>query len=561
MRMSTLLLRTLRDAPADAEAASHRLLVRGGYIRRVAAGVYTFLPLGWAVLRNIERIVRDEMDGAGAQELLMPALQPVELWEQSGRAALLDDAYSAFRVEGRGGRFVLGPTHEELVTATVAADLESYRDLPVIVYQIQVKFRDEARPRFGVLRGREFLMGDAYSFDADAAGMHASYARMYDAYRRVFDRCQLEYRPVEAVSGAIGGDVSHEFMVLSAIGEDHFAVCDACGYAANTEAAEVGPPAVGKSLPPEEPLTEHHTPDRPGIDLVVEFFSDRSLTAGAMLKCIAAVTDGGAPAVILVPGDREARLPAGWRPFDDADFGSHPGLVKGYIGPMALGAQGVRVVADHSVRRPGRWVTGANRGDHHVTGCTLGRDFTVDEWGSYVVAAAGDACPRCGAVLALQRAVECGHTFQFATRYSECMAGATFLGDDGVARPFWMGSYGIGVSRLLAVVAEQHHDAAGLIWPADLAPYELHLLALGVDRKPEVAAAADELYARLTAAGHRVLYDDREASAGVKFADADLIGCPTQLILGARALAEGMVERKDRRSGGRDHVPLANLRQ
>lgn len=561
MRMSTLLLRTLRESPGDAEAASHRLLVRAGFVRRVAAGVYTLLPLGWRVVRNIETIVREEMDAVGGQELLMPALQPLELWEQSGRVGLLDDAYAAFHIQGRGGRFVLGPTHEELVTAVVAPDIESYRDLPVTVYQIQAKFRDEARPRFGVLRGREFVMCDAYSFDADADGMHRSYQEMYAAYCRVFARCELSFRPVEAVSGAIGGEVSHEFMVLSLIGEDHFAVCAACGYAANIEAAEVGPLGIVEAAPPDEPLVEHHTPDRPGIDLVVEYFADRSLTAKEMLKCIAAVAADGSPAVILVPGDREARLPGNWRPFDDADFAAHPHLVKGYIGPMGLTARGVRVVADQSVQRPRTWVTGANRADHHVTGCTLGRDFTVDEWGSYVVAVEGDPCPRCGAALGRQRAVEAGHTFQFGPRYAKCVPGATFLDTSGTERPFWMGSYGIGVTRLLAVVAEQHHDDAGLSWPSELAPYDVHLLALGADRNEDVASAAEDLYARLTAAGRSVLYDDRSVSAGVKFADADLIGCPTQLIVGGRGLAGGVVERKERRSGARDQVPLANLRQ
>jgi len=492
--------------------------------------------------------------------LLMPVLQPMEMWEQSGRAALLDDAYAAFRVDGRGGRFVLGPTHEELVTAVVASDVVSYRDLPVTVYQIQTKFRDEARPRFGLLRGREFLMKDAYSFDVDDAGMQASYQRMYDAYCRVFERCELEYRPVEAVSGAIGGDLSHEFMVLSAIGEDHFAVCASCGYAANIEAAEVGAPE-GSGEPPEQALVEHHTPDRPGIDLVVEFFADRALTAAGMLKCIATMTDDGTPAVILVPGDREARLPAGWRPFDEADFAAHPYLVKGYIGPMGLGDHGVRIVADHSVRAPRTWVTGANTIDHHVSGCMLGRDFAAGEWGSYVVARAGDPCPRCGHAMELQRAVEAGHAFQFARRYSERVPGATFLDDDGREKPFWMGCYGIGVTRLMAVVAECHHDEAGLSWPAGLAPYGTHLLSLGADRNAEVAAAADDLYERLVAQGISVLYDDRAVSAGVKFADADLIGCPTQLIVGRRGLADGVVERKDRRSGARDLVPIVNLRQ
>ncbi|MGI8683889.1 MAG: proline--tRNA ligase [Acidimicrobiales bacterium] len=554
MRMSRLLLRTLRDAPSDAEAVSHQLLVRAGYIRRAASGIYTFLPLGWQVLRNVERVVREEMDGAGAQEMLMPILQPEELWAQTGRLTTMGDIL--FRLEGSGGKFVLAPTHEELVTATVAGEVDSYRDLPRNVYQIQFKYRDEARPRFGLLRGREFIMKDAYSFDASQEGMRASYQVMYDAYCRIFDRLGLTYTPVEADAGAIGGDVNHEFMVPSSIGEDHFARCTKGDYAANVEAAETGVRALADA--PDESLDEHHTPGRPGIDLVVDFFADRGLTAGAMLKCLALADADGNAVVVLVPGDREVRVPHGLRPFEDDDFERHPELVKGYIGPMGLREAGVKVLGDHAVRAGGPWVTGANKADHHVSGATLGRDFTVAEWGSFATVADGDPCPRCGAPIELVQSVEAGHTFQLGLTYSSKIPNATFTDEEGVQHPYWMGCYGIGVSRAPAVIAEEHHDEAGLIWPAEIAPYQVHLLALGASRNAEVGEAADTLYDDLSAAGASVLYDDRDVAPGVKFADADLLGMPTQLIVGGKGLARGIVERKDRRSGERDELPLSD---
>ncbi len=556
MRMSRLLLRTLRDAPGDAEVASHRLLIRAGYIRRVASGIYTYLPLGQRVLARITEIVREEMNRAGAQEILMPILQPRELWEQSGRVdSLGPEVYSAFETECRGARFVLGPTHEEVVTATVSADVDSYRDLPLTVYQIQSKFRGEARPRYGLLRGREFLMKDAYSFDLSAEAMKKSYQAQYDAYCAVLDRCGLPYTPVEAQAGAIGGDVNHEFMVPSEIGEDQFARCTSCDYSANVEAAQSAP-WKGGPAPGEEELVVHHTPDRPGIDLVVEFFADRGLQAAGMLKCIAVLDENDKPAVILVPGDREAIIPAGMRAFADEDFATHPDLMKGYIGPMGMDDRGVRVLADHAVAVGGPWVTGANKHDHHVTGATFGRDFDVDEWGSFATVAAGDPCPRCGQPLELVRSVEAGHVFQLGLRYSTTMPAATFTNENGEEKPFWMGCYGIGISRLMAVIAEANHDDAGLIWPAQVAPYDIHLLSLGGDRSPEVAGAASALFEQLTSSGLHVLFDDRDASAGVKFADADLIGLPTQLVVGKKGLERGVVERKDRATGDRDEVLL-----
>ncbi len=553
MRMSRLFLRTLRQAPADAEAVSHQLLVRAGYIRRLASGIYTFLPLGWRVVQNVERVVREEMDAAGAQEMLMPILQPEEIWARTGRLDTMDDIL--FRVQGKGGGFVLAPTHEEVVTATVAGDVDSYRDLPLNLYQIQLKYRDEARPRFGLLRGREFIMKDAYSFDANREAMRRSYQSMYDAYCRIFERLGLTYSPVEADAGAIGGDVNHEFMVPSAIGEDVFAHCLQCRYAANVEAAVVGERDHHGTLP-EEPLVEHHTPGRPGIESVVDFFADRGLSAAGMLKCIAFTDAERQPVVVLVPGDREVRPVPGLEPFTDKDFARHPELVKGYIGPMGWQAHGVRVLADRAVGGGGPWVTGANRVDHHVTGATLGRDFSVDEWGSLASLAAGDPCPRCGSPLELVRSVELGHTFQLGLTYSEKIPGATFTDDRGEERPYWMGCYGIGVTRAPAVIAEEHHDGAGLVWPAEVAPFQLHLLTLGGGRNPEVAKAGDRLYEELRTAGASVLYDDRDVSPGVKFADADLLGMPTQLVVGGKGLSRGVAEVKDRRTGHREDLPL-----
>jgi prolyl-tRNA synthetase len=558
MRMSRLLVRTLREAPADAEVASHQLLVRGGFIRRLASGIYTFLPLGLRVLHNIEAIIREELDAAGCQELLLPALHPLELWQQSGRAALFgSDVLPAMQVEGRGGSFVLGPTHEEVVTVTVGAEVDSYRQLPLTVYQIQVKFRDEARPRFGLLRTRELIMADAYSFDVDKEAMQASYATVYDAYLRIFDRLGLDVSPVEAESGAIGGDVNHEFMVPSSVGEDHFVRCVGCGYAANVEAAGRG--GFGDPSAPDEDApaaVEHHTPGRPGIDEVVAFFDDPAVSPADLLKCLAVVDADGNAVLVLVPGDREARLPGGWRLFEESEFASHPSLVKGYIGPGGQQGAGVTVVADVGVSRPGPWITGANRADHHLSGVLLGRDFDVDVWGSYAEVVTGDACPRCGAGVELVRSVEAAHTFQLGTKYSDVMPGASFVAEDGSEAVFAMGCYGMGVSRLLSVVAEECHDDRGLVWPAALAPFEVHLAALGAGRSPEVAEAADALYDRLVAAGVEVLYDDRDVSPGVKFADADLLGIPVRLVVGGKGVARGIVEWRSRSTGDEREVAL-----
>jgi prolyl-tRNA synthetase len=566
MRMSQLFLRTLRDDPSDAEVDSHRLLVRAGYIRKVAAGIYTWLPLGHRVLRRTEQIVREEMDAAGAQELLLPIIQPLELWQRTGR----DKAYGPlmFRLTDRKETgFALAPTAEEVITSTVANEYGSYRDLPVNLYQFGWKYRDELRPRFGLLRSREFLMKDAYSFDLDIEGLKASYKAMYDAYHRVFERCGLSFRPVEAQAGEIGGDVNHEFMAVATVGEDDFVWCRSCDYAANVEAAVRAVPdadAGAGDRGAAAPMAPEHTPDLPGIKGVAEFLG---VEPAHMLKCIAFDVDGEM-GLALVPGDREVnpfalhRALAGRkvRLWEDADFDAHPDVPKGYIGPHFPGAT-VRV-ADPAVRAGAGegWVTGANTVDHHVRRAVLGRDFEVDTFADLVTVVTGDACPRCGSALSVDRGIEVGHTFQLGTKYSVAL-GAEYTDETGQQHPMVMGCYGIGVSRVVAAVVEEHHDDNGLVWPAALAPYAVHLVSLPGkgEAAPEVRAAADRLYDDLRAAGVGVLYDDRDQSPGVKFADADLLGMPVQLVLGGKGLARGVVERKDRRSGERDEVALEGV--
>jgi prolyl-tRNA synthetase len=548
-----MLLRTLREDPADADTAGHALLVRAGFVRRVAAGVYTLMPLGLRVVRKVSDIVRDELNADGMQELLMPALSPFELWEQSGRARKFGgDAMPAMVLEARGGRFVLGWTHEEVVTTTVAAEVDSYRQLPVIVYQIQTKFRDEPRPRYGLLRGREFLMCDAYSFDVDQNAMRASYQVVKNAYVRIFERLSLEATPVEALSAAFGGDVNHEFMVPSAIGEDHFVRCPKCGYAANVEAAGVGAPQSGARQTDVPAPRRVATPDAPTIEAVVALLDDPAIDATTSLKSMAAFDADGGVVVILVPGDREAKLPAGWRLFEDADFAAHPELVRGYLGPVGLEA---RVVADAAVAAaPHGWVVGANERDVHLTDVVVGRDFEVDSWGDFVAAREDDPCPRCDGTLEVVRAVEAAHIFQLGLSYTAppgayAMEGMTFADEDGTEQPFWMGCYGFGVSRALAVLAETFRDDDGLCWPAATAPYDVHLCALGAGRTPEVAATADALYDELVAMGVDVCYDDRDVSAGIAFADADLLGAPLRVTVGKRGLERGVVEARERRTG------------
>lgn len=561
MRMSALFVRTLRDDPADAEIDSHRLLLRGGYIRRVASGVYSWLPLGRRVLAAVEGIVREEMDAAGAQEVLLPIVQPLELWARTGR----DETYGPlmFRLQDRKETgFCLSPTAEEAVTSLVAGEYLSYRDLPVNLYQINWKYRDELRPRFGLLRAREFLMKDAYSFHADVEDLRRTYRDMYDAYARVFTRCGLTYRAVEAQAGEIGGDVNHEFMAVAAVGEDDFVWCTSCEYAANVEAARRHGRLHQEVPVIDAPAREAvHTPGLPGIAGVAAHLG---VAPSELLKCIAFDVDGEL-GLALVPGDREvnpyalaqAVAPRAARLLTEDDFAARPELPKGYLGPDFSGA--ALVVADPLVGEERPWVTGANESDYHVRHAVLGRDFHVDLWADLVSVVSGDPCPRCGAALSVDRGIEVGHVFQLGTKYAEALD-ATFIDDAGAVHPMVMGCYGIGVSRIVTAVVEEHHDEHGIVWPEALAPYQVHLVALPGkgDTATEVSAAADALYEGLRASGVSVLYDDRDASPGVKFADADLLGMPVRLTVGAKGLARGVVERRIRAGGAQDELVLAD---
>ena len=554
MRLSQLFARTLREDPVEAEAPSHRLLLRAAFIRQVISGVYTFMPLGLRTLRKVEQIVREEMDRAGAQEVRMPAILPSEPWKLTGRWQAYAAEQLMFTLHDRSGRELgLGPTHEEIVTPLVAQEYESYRDLPVNIYQIQWKYRDEARPRSGLLRAREFLMKDAYSFDRDVEGMRESYQKMVDAYRAVFSRCGLSIVEVEADPGLIGGDVNHEFMAKAEVGEDLYVSCETCDYAANVEAAVAAPPDAAEpgAVPPEVVHT-------PGAYTVKDVTALLGVPPARVLKSLAHEIDGR-PALVLVPGDRElnegklrrAVAPAEVRMFEDADFDRH-GMLKGFVGPQ--GHDGVLVVADYRIRGGSEWVAGANRADHHTTGVVLGRDFEVDVWADLAQVRDGDPCPRDGGSLRVGRSVEVGHTFQLGAKYSDPLK-ATFVDEDGIERPFVMGCYGIGVSRIVSAVVEQHHDDAGLAWPRAVAPYEVCVLIANRDDEG-VVAEAERIYAELEDRRVEVVIDDRERTAGEKFADADLIGYPVQVVVGRRGVSTGTVDLKLRATGERTTAPL-----
>jgi prolyl-tRNA synthetase len=576
--MSTLFLRTLRDDPADAEVPSHRLLVRAGYIRRAAPGGFTWLPLGWIVYRNVERIVREEMDRAGFQEVHFPALLPREPYEASGRWTEYGDLL--FRLKDRRGNdYLIAPTHEEMFTLLVKELYSSYKDLPLVIYQIQTKYRDEPRPRAGLLRGREFVMKDSYSFDLDDAGLERSYQRHRDAYIATFDRLGLEYVIVSAMSGAMGGSASEEFLAPIDVGEDTYVRCSACDFAANVEAVRSpAPPAVPFDGVPAAHVED--TPDTPTIQTLVDHLNarddlrrgDRDWTAADTLKNVIVMLrhpDGTRePLAIAVPGDRDVDVkrleaqvgPAEAEPFTDADFAARPELVKGYIGPGVLGAaaaSGIRFVTDPRVVTGTRWVTGADAPGRHVLDLVAGRDFTPDGVLDVAEVRAGDVCPACGSPLELARGVEMGHIFQLGRRYAEAL-GLEVLGPDGKPVTVTMGSYGIGVTRAVAAIAEVTHDELGLCWPRQVAPADVHLV---IAAKPggEEWAMAEKLAAGAESRGVRVLLDDRDSvSPGVKFKDAELIGVPTIVVIG-RGLAEGTIEVKDRRSGERVDVPVAEV--
>ena len=557
MRASKLFARTLRDDPAGAEAASDRLLLRAAFVRRLMAGIYTTLPLGVRTMRKIASIVREEMDATGAQEIRMPIVLPAEPWKATGRWEAYGDLM--FKLTDRHDRELgLGPTHEEVVTPLVAGELSSYRDLPVNLYQIEWKYRDEFRPRYGLLRGREFLMKDAYSFDRNEERMRASYDVMFEAYKRVFDRCGLDYRVVEADPGQIGGGINHEYMAVTDAGEDVFLYCESCDYAAHLEAATPKRPDPIDEVQ-LEPLTEIHTPGAPTIAAVAELTGK---PASQMLKCIL-FDAGGQSVAVLLPGDREVNeekvaslfFPTPVRPFDDEDFAKR-GFSKGYVGPQDMPDDAV-VIADPLVRAGANWVTGANKEDHHVTGANLDRDFRVDRWEDVVQAVEGDLCPIDGGVLRQARSIVVGHIYQLGTKYSEPLK-ATFIDEDGIERPYVMGCYGIGISRILAAVAEQFHDEAGLKWPKALAPFEAVVIPTNMDQ-PAVVEAGERIYAELAEAGIEVVLDDREATAGVKFADADLVGYPLQVVAGKRGIESGTADLKVRSTGDRSQAPLSEV--
>jgi prolyl-tRNA synthetase len=555
--MSRLFPRTLREDPAEAEVPSHRLLLRAGYVRRLAAGIYTWLPLGRIVLDNVARVVRAEMDAIGAQEVLLPALLPREPYEATGRAT--EYGPLLFRLQDRrGGEYVLGPTHEEIFAQLVKAEASSYKDLPLILYQVQTKYRDEARPRSGLLRSREFLMKDSYSFDLDDAGLAKSYGLHREAYVKIFDRLGLRYRVVSARSGAMGGSASEEFLAPAGVGEDTFAACSLCDYAANVEAVRVSPPDVDATVE-HPPLEVLDTPDTPTIETLC---ARLDVPAPATLKNLLVRRTGtvGAGEILAVgvPGDRDVdldRLEAALGPvevFDD--FAARPDLAKGYIGPQALPAD-VRYLADPRVAPGTAWVTGAGEPDRHARNVVCGRDFAVADYVAVATIQPGDPCPRCGAGLTLARAIEVGHIFQLGRKYCDAFE-VDVPGPDGRPARLTMGSYGIGVSRVVAAVAEQTHDERGLRWPRAIAPADVHIVATGRDDQITVAL---QLAGELEARGLRVLVDDRAGvSPGVKFTDAELIGIPAILVVGRR-LADGIVELRDRVDDSRAEIPLADV--
>ncbi len=552
MRWTQFFIPTVREVPADAEVPSHKLMIRAGLIRQVAAGSYSYLPLGYRALRKVEAIVRDEMNGAGAIELHMPAMHPIELWDQTGRTAAMGDTLIKLPDKQFRKGIVLGPTHEEIITEHVRAFVNSYKQLPINLYQIQTKFRDEQRPKSGVLRTREFLMKDAYSFDTDLDGLNASYDRMYEAYQRLYARCGLPYVIVEAESGPIGGDASHEFMVETDAGEDLLVQCAGCGYAANVERAECAAIASPADAPAEEPLTEVHTPNARTIDEVCAFLKR---TPETMIKTLIYTDPDGNTVVGLVRGDHdlnEGKLAraadAGTVTLaDEETIRTLTGAEVGFAGPQGLADKGVKLVVDHAVAAMRNAASGANRTDYHVTGVNPGRDFAADNPADIRIAVEGDPCPKCGKPLAFKTCIEVGHVFKLGTKYSAVL-GCNYLDPNGKSHPMIMGCYGIGLNRILAAAIESSHDDDGIIWPLSIAPFEVTVLSLD-PKDDNVRGVAEKIHDDLAAAGVDVLLDDREMRPGPKFKDADLIGLPLRITVGKKSLADGVVEFK-RRAGG-----------
>ena len=573
MRMSRMFGHTLREAPTEADTPSHALLLRGGYIDQLMSGVYTFMPLGHRVKRNIEQIIREEMDGAGAQEVTMPAIQPAELWDSTGRRAAMGDVL--FQLTDRRDReLALGPTHEEVVTRLFADHAVSYRDLPVTLYQIQTKFRDEARPRGGLIRVREFTMKDAYSFDADDAGLDVSYSAMFEAYRRIFARCGVPTVPVQADSGAIGGKGSQEFIFLTNIGEDTIILCDTCTYAANQEKAEfVRPTAIPGDA---QPIEEVATPGVTSIEALTEFLGVEARQTAKAVFFLWTPYDksSSSPVVAVVRGDLEvneiklANVVGGGtiRPMIDEEVRLY-GLVPGYASPIGLwpNDKGINLIADLSVTESPNLVSGANRPDFHLRNVNFDRDWTTTDnrVGDIASAQAGHGCPRCAAEnrdghLRAARGIEMGHVFRLEYTYTRA-SGVRVQNEDGTPLTPTMGCYGIGVGRILSAAVEAHFDDAGIQWPAEIAPYDVHLVGIGLDRDAEAAADAEALYAQLTKAGLDVLFDDRDERPGVKFNDADLLGMPVRLTVSSRNTKAGVVETKARAAAEAESVARADV--
>ena len=554
------LIPTMKETPEGAEIPSHILMLRAGLINQVMAGAYTYLPLGLRALRKAEAIVRRGMDEAGAVELHMPAITPISLWEQSGRIHAFGDVLVQFSVkrQNRKVQMALGPTHEEVITDLISRQISSYRQMPITLYQIQTKFRNEERPRFGVLRTSEFLMKDAYSFDATLDGLNHSYDAMYAAYCKIFDRCGLQYLAVEAESGPIGGDASHEFMALADNGEDTILYCNACGYAANQEKAEIGARDLVPAQTPQKPLTKIATPGASTIEQVSKFLGCKPRQ---LIKTLIYVADGK-PIAVLVRGDHDAnegkiRRVAGAAKVALAEpkvIEEVTGAPVGFAGPVGM-KQPIPIYADRDVQAIVNGATGANEAEMHLVGVNLGRDFTVDRFADLRNAVDGDPCPRCSGSVAMRHAIEIGHVFKLGTKYSDSLS-ARFLDQTEQLRPIIMGCYGIGVNRIIASLIETCHDENGIVWPMTLAPYEVLLAPVKVT-DPATKEATDRLYAELSAAGIEVLQDDRDVRAGVKFKDADLIGIPLRVVLGERGLKDGKLEIKWRWDKQAELIDLA----
>ncbi len=554
MRVSKMFAPTLREVPAEAEVVSHQLMLRAGFLRKSAGGMYNYLPLAWRVLKKIENIVREEMDASGAQELLMPIVQPAEIWQESGRWGVYGE--EMFRLKDRHNReFCLGPTHEEMVTNLIRGDVRSYRQLPLNVYQIQNKFRDERRPRFGLMRGREFIMKDAYSFDRDEAGLDVSYKLMYDAYTRIFTRCGLTFRPVEADSGAIGGSGSHEFMVIADSGEAEIVYCNECNYAANVEKAELH--VIEAPAEEAKAVEEVKTPDCKTIADVCAYLQ---LPVDKSVKAVAFNSEKGL-ILCFVRGDHEVNEvkvinTVGVNEVEMAEESllTEAGTVGGYMGPVGIDPEKTIVVVDSTVMKMHNICCGANKEGYHLLNVNPGRDFTPTYVADIRLIQEGDPCPHCGGNVSKARGIEVGQVFKLFTKYSEAMH-ATFLDENGKEKPMVMGCYGVGVSRTMAAAIEQNNDKDGMIWPVAIAPYEV--LVVPVNTKDEASTQkAEAIYEELKKAGIETVIDDRNERPGVKFKDADLIGYPLRVVVGPKTLAEGKLEVKVRRTGEVQMLPL-----